>query len=499
MQIDIYMCMPLILTLCISKGDHPFEVQAVSHFDNGGIIGNVLMKNKHPNHYAKLSATFEGLEDAPGNSYGLYVLEYPVNYDALNPCDDLGGIYDPYNSLGTSYYYKRCQVHDGKCAVGDLATRHGGFNSTDGFIDIGRDFNLPMSGPKSIVGRSMAIRRLDGGDGGNLACGNIVKSTRHRVLRGRFSTLFRGDVYIILRQYDYIDFTKNDRALIIVDLERIDGGPPNTVMHGWQIQRGIADPDNICNKLKSVLGLRTIPVTDNACSETNHRTCSLGDLTAKCGALSVVNSQIRAFCTDNQLGLVSFSTVDRAVLSILAPLSNRIMECVQLEEQRPSGAIISFRNRRGVSAPVFVHVVLSQLTQFVPIYYRTYIIRLNGEAENLIVYDGDNPNYRDCTNLGDVLGGASTVANPVTSNQFPAGEIGPKIGGLLGKQELRGHGLTTSIPLSGSLSIIGRPVALTRSDGTIWGCSEVKNYYNAPYLPPDDIEEYLDIWKPPSY
>ena len=45
------------------------------------------------------------------------------------------------------------------------------------------------------------------------------------------------------------------------------------------------------------------------------------------------------------------------------------------------------------------------------------------------------PNYHDCTNLGDVLGGASTVANRVTSDQYPVGEIGPKIGGLLGKQE----------------------------------------------------------------
>ena len=149
-----------------------------------------------------------------------------------------------------------------------------------------------------------------------------------------------------------------------MDLERIDGGPPNTGFRGWQIRCGFTDPYNICNRLGPILGQQTIPITYtlySTCSETNHRTCPLGDLTAKCGTLSVVNRQMRTFCTDNQLGQVSFSTLKRAVLSILAPLSNCIMECVQLEERRPSGAIISFRNRCGVSAPVFVHVTLTQL------------------------------------------------------------------------------------------------------------------------------------------
>jgi len=466
---------------CITKGDY-YQVQAVSRIDNGGILGIVFMFQKLDG-YTKLSAQFKGLKDAPGNSYGLYILEYPANLHTRNPCDDLGGIYDPDGNLGTFNSTQRCQANHSHCAVGDLATRHGSFNSNDSFIEFGRDFNLPIFGPRSVVGRSIVIRKLDGGDS-NLACSNIEVPTKSRVLRGQFSSVLSGNVFIIVPRYDNV-------TQIIVDLERINGGPPNTVLHGWQLQNGYADPYNICGRLGPVLGQQRRFV---GCSQSNHHPCPLGFLTAKCGALSVVNSHMRAFCTDNQLGLVSFSILDQAVLSILKPLSNHIMECVQLEEKHP-GAIIKFRNLR-TKPIVLVHVVFSQLTPFHPIYYRTNVKRLNKEADNLIVYDGDNPHLDTCTNLGNVLGRMNTTANPKTSDQYPPGEIGPKIGGLMGKKKLRTHGLTSSIPIN---DIIGRPVALTRSDGSIWGCGEVQAYYNVPYMPPSNVEDYLDIWKPPSH
>lgn len=37
--------------------------QVVSHFDNGGIFGNVFMSQSYSDNYNKLSAQFEGLED----------------------------------------------------------------------------------------------------------------------------------------------------------------------------------------------------------------------------------------------------------------------------------------------------------------------------------------------------------------------------------------------------------------------------------------------------
>ena len=92
---------------------------------------------------------FQGLQYVPGNSYRLYILEYPVNVQ--DPCDDLEEIYDPDGKLGAlikNEYIKFCQFDHMKCAIGDLTTRHGGF----------RNFNFIMTRPKSVVGYSLTTR-----------------------------------------------------------------------------------------------------------------------------------------------------------------------------------------------------------------------------------------------------------------------------------------------------------------------------------------------------
>ena len=70
----------------------------MSRIDNGGVFGAALMAQNY-NGYTKLSAHFEGLEDVPGNSYGLYILDYPVNYNTKTPCEHLGETYDPDNNI----------------------------------------------------------------------------------------------------------------------------------------------------------------------------------------------------------------------------------------------------------------------------------------------------------------------------------------------------------------------------------------------------------------
>jgi len=468
------------------------------HFDYGGVLGTVhLLQRRRNAAWTKVHVQLDGLRGLPGNDeYGLYITEYQTNLNLADPCApaSIGSTYNP-EGIDTSLpgYPARCQADHTQCAIGDLATRHSPLtgNDTNVFVDF-RDFNLNLYGPNTVIARGMTLKRLDNGD--TLSCCNIELPTNTRILQAKFrDQVFSGEITIVQPQYDYTDLTKNENAIIMIDLERIDGGLANLPIIGWQLQRGFAD--ETCSHLDPMLGQRSIVGLSTTCSRMQHRTCRLGDLTTKCGPLRLINNRIRAQCTDNQLGLVPFSTLNQLVVSITQ--GNIILDCAQLNELVPAGAYVNFQ-----FSGVFVNLLFSQSSPYKPTYYRTYVVGLNRQAGGIVVYDGDNPDLDTCTNLGNVLdyGGnlPAAVANPTTSDQYRVGELGPKIGGVKGKSDLRNHGLSSGIPLTGPVNIIGKPIAVLREDNSIWGCDLMEDYYNPPYEPPCDVFDYLDLWRPPT-
>ena len=481
-------------------GHHSDQVQVVCHFDMGGVNGTVhLLQRRRNVAKTKLGITLGGLRNLPGNDeYGLYVTEYPANFNFNNPCAPafVGPIYNPEGiDMSSPNYTTRCRRDHRNCAIGDLATRHDPLtgNDTNSLVEL-KDNNLNLYGSNTVVGRGMVLRRLDTGE--TLSCCNIESPTNVRVLRAQFNNeVFSGEISIIHPQYDYVDFTVNENAIIMVDLERIDGGQANIPLLRWQLQRGYAD--ETCSHLDPMLGQRSIILAGllgAGCSQEQHRLCRLGDLTTKCGPLRLISNRLRAQCTDNQLSLIPFSTLDRLVVSIVDQ-RNIILDCAQLYEQMPTGAYVNFQ-----SNGIYVNLLFSQLNPYRPTMYQSYVVGLNGAASNIVVYDGDNPDLSTCSNLGNILDrhGSLPVANPSTSDEYPVGILGPKLGGVQGRSYLRNRGLSSSIPLSGPVNVISKPIAVLRRDGTIWACGLVESYNNVPYEPPSDVFDYLDIWRPPT-
>ena len=436
----------------------------------------------------------DGLDELPGSDeYGLCVTEYPGDLNTANPCAlaIVGDVYNPEGiDMSVSDYPDRCQADHGDCAIGDLATRHSPLTGNDTNTLVGlKDFNLNLFGPNTVVGRGMSLKRLDTDE--TLACCNIEMPTNTRVLRAPFNNgVFSGDITITLPRYDYLDYTKNENGIIMVDLERIDGGVANIPMLQWNLRRGIAD--STCSNLEPPLGHQIAMGRDpsETCSQTQHRTCRLGDLTNKCGPLQLINNRIRTQCTDNQLGMVSFSIFDRLAISIDQGIT--ILDYAQLNEVMPAGAYVSFNfDRRRVA----VNLAFSQLTPQDPTMYRTYVTGLDGQAGNIVVFDGE-----DCDNLGSVLNypGELPTSLPVTGDQYPVGELGPKMGGVLGRDYLRTQGLSSNIPLTGPVNITGKPITVLFQNGSVWGCGMVEDYYNMPYTPPEDVIDYLDLFVTPA-
>ena len=461
------------------------QKQAICHFDNGGVSGTVhLLQRRRNSQKSKVVVELKGLDELTGDDeYGFCITEFSANLNTPDPCAAavVGDVYNPEGvDTSLSDYPMRCQGNHSECAIGDLATRHSPLtgNDTGTFVEY-RDFNLNLYGPNTVVGHTMTLKRLDTDE--TLSCCNIKILTNARILRARYyNGVFRGEIAMtipVMPRYDYLDYTENENSIIMADLERIDGGPANIPMLGWQIQRG---PPRMSVVMPGDPG--------TGCSPTEHRECRLGDLTTKCGPLQLEKNFIRVQCTDNQLGLTSFNTLDRAAVNITQ--GNMILDCAQLNEQISAGGYVNF-NFSGR----YANLAFSQLTPYDPTLYRSYVIGLNGQAGNIVVYDGP-----DCDNLGNVLDYSENLPtlNPVTSDQYPVGELGPKMGGVMGKDYLRTQGLSSNIPLTGPVNILDKPIAVLYENGSMCGCGMVEDYYNMPYNPPTDIFDYLDLWKPPS-
>ena len=87
-----------------------------------------------------------------------------------------------------------------------------------------------------------------------------------------------------------------------------------------------------------------------------------------------------------------------------------------------------------------------------PTMYYTYVVGLNyGQAGNIVVYDG-----MDCSNLGNILDylGRLPLANSITSDEYPIGELGPKTGGVVDRNYLHNEVSSLNIPLTGEVGCL---------------------------------------------
>ena len=209
----------------------------------------------------RVNVLLDGLDGLPGSDeYGFCVTEYPADYNTANPCAAavVGDVYNPEGvDMSLTDYPDRCREDHDDCAVGDLATRLSPLTGNDTGTLVGlKDFNLNLFGPNTVIGRGMSLKRLDTDE--TLACCNIVVPTNKRILRAEFNNgVFSGEIKIIVPQYNYFDYTRNEEnTIIMVDLERIDGGIANIPMLRWNLRRGIANPD--CGNVGGVLGQRPV-------------------------------------------------------------------------------------------------------------------------------------------------------------------------------------------------------------------------------------------------
>ena len=210
------------------------------------------------------------------------------------------------------------------------------------------------------------------------------------------------------------------------------------------------------------------------CSRDNPRGCFIGDLNSKCGLIS---SEIdagliryRAFCNDDQLGLVPVSSITSTVLVISG---NNHTVCAAWEPIRQHCARVTCTKR----PRIHMDILFFQNDPHDWTHIRTHITGLDGEAAYLQIRERPVDDQKNCSMAGgllDINQGPGTLKIDAVFREPIILVTGALKINIRGETSLRTQVITPWLPLFGPHSIVGRSIAIVSNSGDDIVCCNIE-------------------------
>ena len=390
------------------------------------------------------------------------------------------------------------------CVYGDLGERLGPITSTtttQTFVDN----VLDLYGPNSPIGRSIVLKRQNN-NRIEFACANIdYQGISLTTLRAGYNDLVNGDA--VLRRANGRSGTTLNVDLFTAcnstGVANDDGSPLN-----WYLRSGSCDNPGPVSKymymfLSHLSLIQTVQFSFSSlfwqifgsdtheseitmgafdsCSRDNPRGCPPGDLTTKCGPIpgTLFESpnlyRYRAFCNDDQLGLLPVNSLTETVL-VFEKANGRIVGCEELEHVNQLCARVDCIKRPRVG----INILFYQRDPNDRTHVRSFVTGLDGEGAYLEIREFAAPN-QTCSLAGgrfDKPRGPGTVITDsvITSMNgipIPIGTLHTEITPITDRPSLVKQDATLWLPLFGQFSIIGRSIALVNNDGVTVTCCTI--------------------------
>lgn len=470
-------------------------------FSRKNVKGDIKFKQQSPLDVTTVTVNLRGLQNLAG---GYHVHKWPVP-DKLTTDQDVcnneyvSGHFNPFEidtatdpspGLGTTDQYE----------IGDISGKFGllnGMNETSGSF---YDYNLPLFGTNSIVGRSLVIHYSNGN---RMVCSNIDYAETANITIGMATFTYPAIGYIIFKQNADIDLEIADTTIFI----QLNYGDTRgrTVGHNWHIHVKTMGNDTMksTGRCMSVLGhynpfsvdLETDGTYGTDCGKDNPLRCEVGDLSKKHGQIAIrtsTGSMERNFFTDVDLPLVG----DLKILG----------RSIVIHDQNSGGGRLSCAN------------IYTLPTRKVIVKSGTWSQESSGTADGVITMteradglsDGVTQVNMQLTGLSSLAGGYHVHVNPVppprssnpcsnsmvgghfnpfgvnptagpidgsgTNDEYEIGDLSRKYGTFLnGKMSLNGKFDDTMLPLRGPLSVTGRSVVIHKSESGAprWVCGNI--------------------------
>lgn len=449
-----------------------------SEISSKNITGVISFSQRSPWDYTNVTVDLENLRSLIG---GYHVHEYPIppryfEDDNLADNDAVAGHFNPY---GITEFPPAAVGTEDQYEIGDISNKFGSLENRDAISETYTDWNMPLFGINSIVGRSIVLHLSV--DSSRYAYGQIGYPTDVKTVVVDFQAPVTGS--IIMKQ-------DKDNPLaettIFVDIANVDGTP--SLDHNWHVHVYKINNDYLADSGRCLAnGGHYNPFEvdlDNGysdCSPTNPRRCEAGDFSGKHGKLSIAStlhtSDGKFFFTDVQLPLSGAYTIDERSVVIHDPNSgagrlscqntygvlSKLVGTTEWSDTAISGSIDFLQE--GLNGPTVILVDLMGLSNMANGWHVHVLPVPYGEEYECSLTQGHfNP--------------FNIVGSPPSStlDLYEVGDLSGKFVTLEGRTELEETFVDETITLRGPHSIDGRSIVVHRNDegGTRWSCSTLE-------------------------
>lgn len=220
------------------------------------------------------------------------------------------------------------------------------------------------------------------------------------------------------------------------------------------------------------------------CSTDNQRACAVGDLSAKCGQIDILNGHGRLLCTDNQLGSIRtsdlFNKYSSQPISVIIDDGGLVAACGEVEGLRPQVAQVEFK-----SSTIFGQITFYQSSPNDRTYARTYITGIGNRDVSLQILDKGDGTCGSSTSILRRPGPLTTpIGRPVgavkTGDAVVLGNLSTKLNIPPNSQSYRATTSTAYLPLFGPYSIANNTLALVDANSQKLACGAIKRLNDYP-------------------
>ncbi|XP_053085248.1 uncharacterized protein cusr [Pangasianodon hypophthalmus] len=465
----------------------PKEVSAL--IDMRGVKGSITFRQPSPFDLTTLSVNLTNLNRRVG-PYHIHLFPTPqMRSPPESTCsnDNVGGHWNPFdvNTQPSVYPPPPGSTHD-RYETGDLSSRHGLLSNADDIQASFTDWNLPLFGQNSIVGRSVVLHQPDGT---RFICSSIGYPGEVITARAIFQSPVVGTIlFTQLKGNPYSDVS------VFLDLSYGRPNTPATQKHHWHIHEYPISTETDSDKGRcGSTGGHWNPYNINTsissykvnCRPECPFACEIGDLSSKHTMLNlspnVGKLPSKNFFTDTTAWVSGLSSmIGRSVVIHGPDEAGHRIACANITLLRFPSAQTGSWQGSGSSGG---NVHFFQLSPQGPTNIHVSLTHLEAKAGGYHVHLLPVKSGPEACSNANVMGhfnpyGVNISTSPTPGNgtvdQYEIGDISGKFGSLADQNQFENHYKDSNMPLSGPNSIIGRSLVIHYRNGTRMQCADIR-------------------------